>query len=260
MLLDLRVDRFSCDVRPQMRVVVAPRGRRLPADPAGVRLVPRVHLEVVGEIVAAREALVAVRAGVVPRARVLRHVPLPVGLVGELQPALVADERLDAAVRPHVRIEERLTQVGLPAELALERPRPYALVLPHVVVEVALGDERVLADLALVRLLILMLYADVLVDAGFVEHLVADGAGGVERALLVLGHEVLLVPQSHVPREARAVDEHLTAIIALLWLLLVLALFVPVEIALRAEHLAAVTEQLLDRLLRPVLHVNALVL
>ena len=34
----------------------------------------------------------------------------------------------------------------------------------------------------------------------------------------------------------------------------------PVEIALRPEHLPAVAEELLDRLLRPVLHVDALVL
>ena len=66
------------------------------------------NLEVVGEVVAAREPLVAVRAGVVPRARVLGHVALPVGLVGELQAALVADEGLDAAVRAHVRVEQRL--------------------------------------------------------------------------------------------------------------------------------------------------------
>ena len=65
-MLDLGVDWLPRDVRPEMRVVVAPGGGRLAADAAGVRLVPRVHLEVVGEVVAAREALVAVRAGVVP--------------------------------------------------------------------------------------------------------------------------------------------------------------------------------------------------
>ena len=88
----------------------------------------------------------------------------------------------------------------------------------------------------------------------------ADGARRVERALLVVGHKVLLVPQPHVPRQARPVDEHLAAVAALLWLLLVLALLVPVEVALRPKHLPAVAEELLDRLLRPVLHVNALVL
>ena len=88
----------------------------------------------------------------------------------------------------------------------------------------------------------------------------ADGARRVERALLVVGHKVLLVPQPHVPRQARPVDEHLAAVAALLRPLLVLALLVPVEVALRPEHLAAVAEELLDRLLRPVLHVNALVL
>ena len=46
-----------------------------------------------------------------------------------------------------------------------------------------------------------MLDADVLVDARLVEHLVADGARRVERALLVVGHKVLLVPQPHVPRQ-----------------------------------------------------------
>ena len=74
--------------------------------------------------------------------------------------------------------------------------------LPHVVVEVALGDERVLADVARVGLLLLVLDADVLVDARLVEHLVTDRARRVERALLVVGHKVLLVPQPHVPRQA----------------------------------------------------------
>ena len=149
---------------------------------------------------------------------------------------------------------------NFPAELALEGPRADPLVLPHVVVEVALGDERVLADVARVGLLLLVLDADVLVDARLVEHLVADGARRVEGALLVVGHKVLLVPQPHMPRQARPVDEHLAAVAALLWLLLVLALLVPVEVALRPKHLPAVAEELLDRLLRPVLHVNALVL
>ena len=45
--LDLRVDGLPRDVRPEMRIVVAPGGGRLAADAAGVRLVPRVHLEVV---------------------------------------------------------------------------------------------------------------------------------------------------------------------------------------------------------------------
>ena len=40
---------------------------------------------------------------------------LPVGLVGELEATLVADEGLHAAVRPHVRVQQRLTQVRLPA-------------------------------------------------------------------------------------------------------------------------------------------------
>ena len=74
--------------------------------------------------------------------------------------------------------------------------------LPHVVVEVALGDEGALADLALVGLLVVVLDADVLVDARLVEHLVADRARRVQRALLVLGHKVLLVTQPHVPGQA----------------------------------------------------------
>ena len=55
-------------------------------------------------------------------------------------------------------------------------------------------------------------------------------------------------------------DEDLPAVVALLWLLLVLALLVPVEVALRPEDLAAVAEQLLHRLLGAVLHVDPLVL
>ena len=56
-----------------------------------------------------------------------------------------------------------------------------------------------------------------------------------------------LVPQPHVARQARPVDEHLAAVAALLWLLLVLSLLVPVEIAPRPKYLPAVAEELLDR-------------
>jgi hypothetical protein len=247
-------------VRSQVGIVVAPSRGRLEANAARVRLVPGVHLKMVGEVVASRKPLVAVRTGVVPRARVLRHVPLPVGLVGKLQAALVADEGFDAAVRAHVGVKQRLPQVGLAAELALKRPRPDALMLPHVVVQVALGHERVLAHLALICLLLLVLDSNVLVDARFVGHLVADGAGGVQRALFVLGHKILLMAQPDVAREAGAVNKDLAAVGALFRLLLVLALLVPVEVALSLKHLAAVAEELLGRLLRPVFHVDALVL
>ena len=46
-----------------------------------------------------------------------------------------------------------------------------------------------------------------LVDAHLVEHLVADRARRVEQAHLVVGYKVLLVPQPHVPHQARPVDE-----------------------------------------------------
>jgi len=174
-------------MRPQMRVVVAARGRHLAADAARERLLPRVRLQMVSKVVATGELLAALTALEVARALVLGHVALPVGLVGELEAAGVANEGLDAAVRPHVRVKEVLAEVGFAAELALKRPRSHTLVLPLMIQQIALRDKLLLADITLERLLTLMLDADVLVDARLVEHLVADGAVSVQGALLVLG-------------------------------------------------------------------------
>ena len=49
------------------------------------------------------------------------YVSLPVALHCELEATLVADEGFDASVRSHVLVQERLSQVGLVAQLALER-------------------------------------------------------------------------------------------------------------------------------------------
>ncbi len=110
---DFRVDGLPRDVGAQVGVVVAPGGRHLAADAAHVGLFPRVHLEVIREVVAPGESLATVRALVVPGARVLGHVALPVGLVGELEAALVADERLHPAVGAHVGVQQGLTKVSL---------------------------------------------------------------------------------------------------------------------------------------------------
>ena len=90
----------------------------------------------------------------------LGHVSLPVALHGELKAALVADEGLDAPVRSHVLLQQSLSQVSFVAELALEWPLPGVLVLPHVVEQVALGHELLLAYLALERLLALVLHPE----------------------------------------------------------------------------------------------------
>ena len=63
----------------------------------------------------------------------LGDVSLPVALHSELKAALVADEGLDAPVRPHMLVQQGLSQVSLVTELALEGSLPGVLVLPHVV-------------------------------------------------------------------------------------------------------------------------------
>jgi len=104
------------------------------------------------------------RTLVVPVPAVLGHVSLPVALDGELEAALVADEWLDAPVRPHVLLQQGLPQVGFVAQLALEGPLPGVLVLPHVVQQVTLGHKLLLTNVALEWLLSLVLYPDVLID------------------------------------------------------------------------------------------------
>ena len=94
--LHFGVDRLSRDVRPQVRVVVGPGGRRLVANAANERFLAGVSLQVIGQVVVPGEPLVAEVAAVVPAAGMFRHVALPVGLVGELEAALVANERLHA--------------------------------------------------------------------------------------------------------------------------------------------------------------------
>lgn len=55
------------------------------------------------------------------------------------------------------------------------------------VLKVALRDERLLTDVALERLLTLMLDTNVLVDAGLVKGLLTNWTVGVQVGLLVLG-------------------------------------------------------------------------
>lgn len=95
-MLDFGVDGLPGDVCPQVRVVVGPGGGRLVADAADERLLAGVSLEVIGQVVVSGETFVAEVAAVVAASGMLGHVSLPVGLVGELEAALVADERLHA--------------------------------------------------------------------------------------------------------------------------------------------------------------------
>ena len=94
--LHFGVDWLPGDVSPQVRVVVGPSGGGFVADAADERFLAGVRLQVVGQVVVPGEALVAQVTAVVPAAGMLGHVALPVGLVGELKAALVADERLHA--------------------------------------------------------------------------------------------------------------------------------------------------------------------
>ena len=48
-----------------------------------------------------------------PGSRVLRHVPLPIALDGELESALVANKRFHSAVRAHVLLKEGFAKVRL---------------------------------------------------------------------------------------------------------------------------------------------------
>ena len=84
------------------------------------------------------------------------YVSLPVALHCELESTLVADEGFDASVRSHVLVQERLSQVGLVAQLALERSLAGVLVLPHVVDQVTFGHELFFTNVALERLLSLV--------------------------------------------------------------------------------------------------------
>jgi len=58
---------------------------------------------------------------VVPVTTVFSYVSLPVALHCELQATLITDEGFDASVRSHVLVQQRLSQVSLVAQLALER-------------------------------------------------------------------------------------------------------------------------------------------
>jgi len=95
---DLRVDRLPGDMGSKMRVVIASSGSRLPTDAADVRLFASVHLQMVSQIVTPGELLVAVLTFVIPGARMLRHVTLPVALNSELEATFVADKRFHPPV------------------------------------------------------------------------------------------------------------------------------------------------------------------
>lgn len=128
----------------------------------------------VGQIVGPRKFLRALTTLEGSRPRVLGYVTLPIGLGGKLKAAIITHKGLDSFVRPHVSLQQTLPVVGFSAELTLERPRPDAFVLPLVILEVVLGNKAHLADFTHERLLALMLDTYVLIDASFVEHLVAN--------------------------------------------------------------------------------------
>ena len=76
---------------------------------------------------------------------------------------------INTFVRSHVSVEQTLSEVGLVAGHALERPGPDTLVLPGVVHQVALGHEADLADVAFERLLTVVFDSDVFVNTAKIQ-------------------------------------------------------------------------------------------
>jgi hypothetical protein len=106
--LNFRIDRLSCDVSPQMRIVVGSSGGRFATNTTGIRFNTGVSLEMVRQIIVAGESLVALGTLETTNTTVLRHVPLPIGLVRELEATLVAHERLHTTMRPHMGLQKAL--------------------------------------------------------------------------------------------------------------------------------------------------------
>jgi len=227
-----------------MRVVVGFGGGGFAANLTEEGLLPRVHFHVIVQIIFAGEFLVAARALVTPDSVVLRYVALHVGLVGELHAALVAHKLLNALVRAqHVTLQLIGARVRLLAQLTLVRARAHHPMLPHVIVQVALGGEPLLAGLALERLQALVDDPNVLVDGGLVERLLANGTRSVEASLLAFRHEVGLVTLSNMTRQTRTVHENFAAKRTLFGLLLVRFFPVPIQSSLRSERFAAFAKQ-----------------
>jgi len=147
----------------------------------------------IGEVIASGEGLIALLTNKLPCTRMLLNVSLVVGFHGELNAALVADVGLEPLVGAHVLLQQALAQIRLVALVTLEGSESLVFVLPHVVVQVILGDKHLLADLARVVLLALVHNPNMFVDGGFVQYNVTDGTVGRVRALLLLGQEVGLV-------------------------------------------------------------------
>ena len=146
--LRLGGDGFPRVVDLDVLVVVGLVAGRLAADVAGEGARARVHLHVLGQVVAAVEGLAALGhlARVLLGHLVLAHVALAVVLADELAAAVVACVGPHGLVRVHVRDVLRVADEGALAQRALVGLGGARRVRPAVQLEVPLGGEGLVAD------------------------------------------------------------------------------------------------------------------
>lgn len=220
-------------------VVIGFGAGRLAANVARVRPDPRVHFQMLREVVTSVKGLSAIGhlARVHLLVLVLFHVPQAVVLSDELASAVVARVRSDGLVRVHVRGVIRLPDESALTELAFERLAGAVGVRPLVQLQIPLGGEVFVTDDARVRF-VPRVSLHVRFDGRLEVHLVAHRTRDVLVDSLLVGHEVVIVSPPHVPSERSDVDKLLVAVKTRFGLVVV-NLLMPGELLLRMEHLPA---------------------
>lgn len=207
----------------------------------------RMYSQMLLQIIGAMEGLVAHVAGVLLVLLVLLDVSQTVVLPDELSPAVIAGVGPDVPVGVHVGRVIAVPVKSGAALITLEGFGAPGRVSPLVQLEVPFGAESLGANLTLV-------WTFTVVDAhvnrqrGAKVDAFADGTFDVFVFALGVGHETTIVGTTHVTSETGHVDETLVAVGAGFGLLVV-GLFVPGELFLRVEDLAAVADVVLQLLL-----------
>lgn len=178
---------------------------------------------------------------------VLLYMPQAVVLTDELRATVVARVRPYVPMGIHVRRVIAVTIERRAALITFEGLGATCRVCPFVQLQVPLGAERLGANLTFVRSLAVV-HAHMHRQRRSQVDTLADRTLDVLTLALSVGNKTTIVSATHVTRQAGHVDKSLIAVRARLGLLVV-SLFVPGELLLRVEHLAAVTYVVLEFLL-----------
>ena len=107
------------------------------------------------------------------------------------------------------------------------------------VFQVVLGDEPHFTNITSIGFQALVLDADMLVNAGLVKHLQANGTLGGQGGLFVVRHKIVFVLQSYMSRQTGRMDKDFSAKVTFFGYPFVDLFNMPIQGPSGLEHLSA---------------------